>query len=490
MKAPLVPVALVYAAGLLTGLFLEAWIVPTFVAAFVTAIAVIFVKPARAWMLACAIFLFGWLNLTLRISPISPVDLRHLVQDSALLVNARGTLAEAPTHRVFLRDDRESWRTLAELRVDSIQVPPGQWQPAHGRVLTLTSGVLTNQFADGQRIEASGVLLQPPVPIAEGLFDYRTHLAQRGIHYQLKIESPNEWKASGVFDEPPFTARFRDWAKNAIAYGMPEQDEALRLQWAMLLGWQTALTSEVSEPFMRSGTMHIFAISGLHIALIAGILAALLRAIMIPRLLCGAIIIPLIWFYTAATGWQPSAIRSTIMMSVIIFGWALQRPMNLLNSLAAAACIILVWNPQQLFQASFQLSFFVVLSIALLVPMLDSWKDRVLKFDPFLPAELRPRWQRWSMWSGNWIWKFFSTSLAAFLGSIPLIAHYFHLFTPGSLVANLVVVPVSSLALMSGLGAIITASWLPPVAECFNHSGWFFMSAMVWLCERATELPA
>src|SRR5215467_12567446 len=123
--------------------------------------------------------------------------------------------------------------------------------------------------------------------------------------------------------------------------------------------------------------MHIFAISGLHIALIAGILVSLLRLFQIARGLCGWLIIPAIWFYTAATGWQPSAIRSTI----IITGWALKRPSDLLNSLAAAAFIILLWDPQQLFGASFQLSFFVVLSIALLMPPLERLADHLLQSD-------------------------------------------------------------------------------------------------------------
>src|SRR5436309_15327137 len=125
-----------------------------------------------------------------------------------------------------------------------------------------------------------------------------------------------------------------------------------------------------------SWSMHIFAISGLHIALLAGVLVELLRVLQIPRGLCGWLVIPLIWFYTAATGWQPSAVRSTIMMSVIIVGWALKRPSNLLNSLAAAGFILLLWDPQQLFQASFQLSFFVVLSIALLLPPLEQLRQR------------------------------------------------------------------------------------------------------------------
>lgn len=490
MKAPLVPVAVIYAAGLWAGELIEAPIAGTFVAAACLSLAALLLKQARVWCLATAVLLFGWLNLTLRTVVVSPVDVRELAEDKELLVTVRGILVEAPVQRVYVHEKNESWRTVAQLELREVQTDSGEWRPVYGKILTLTTGVLTNRFCDGQRVEVQGVLLKPSLPSAPGLFDYRAHLARRGVYYQLKIESPHEWRPLETFRPPPFTAHFRDWAQRELARGLPEQDEALRLQWAMLLGWQTALTSEVSEPFMRSGTMHIFAISGLHIALIAGIFVALLRALTVPRLMCGAIVVPLIWFYTAATGWQPSAIRSTIMMTVIICGWALRRPQNLLNSLAAAALIILVWDPQQLFQASFQLSFFVVLSIALLVPKLDTWKNRFIKPDPMLPMQLRPRWHRWSWRAGEIVWKSLCTSLAAFIGSLPLIAYYFHLLTPGSLVANLVVVPVSSLALMSGLGSILTAAWLPGVAEYFNHSGWFFMRSMIWLSERATAIPA
>src|SRR5207237_816186 len=78
-----------------------------------------------------------------------------------------------------------------------------------------------------------------------------------------------------------------------------------------------------------------------------------------------------------------------------ITGWSLKRPGDLLNSLAAAALIILIWDPQQLFQAGFQLSFFVVLSIALFLPPLEKIRDRLLRPDPLLPPDLVPRWQRW-----------------------------------------------------------------------------------------------
>src|SRR5207249_923391 len=236
---------------------------------------------------------------------------------------------------------------------------------------------------------------------------------------------------------PPWPDQFRDWAQRTLARGLGPEDESLRLLWAMVLGWKPALTQEVSQPFMRTGTLHIFAISGLHIALIAWILVNLLRLIQVPRGPCGAIVIPLIWFYTAVTGWQASAIRSTVMMTIIVAGWALKRPSHLLNSLAAAALIILIWDPQQLFQAGFQLSFFVVLGLALITPSLEKVRQSLLKTDPLLPDELRPRWQRWFRTLASHVTAGLATSFAAWIGSLPLIAYYFYMVTPVSLFANL-----------------------------------------------------
>ncbi len=108
---------------------------------------------------------------------------------------------------------------------------------------------------------------------------------------------------------------------------------------------------------MRSGTMQVFAISVLHIALIVGILVQLLRVIQLPRFIVGLLLIPLFWFYVAATGWQASTVRASLMITVVALGWVLKRPNDLINSLATAALVILFFDPQQLFSTSFQLSF-------------------------------------------------------------------------------------------------------------------------------------
>ncbi len=489
MRRPVAIPALLYAAGLLLAEFLHPPLPLLWLATLSAAGLTLAWARARTWLLLPTLALLGALNLTSRTAVVSPHDLRLLLTNSvpteAVL---SGRLAETPSLRLFVRDGEESYRTLALLNVEALRTR-GPWQPARGKVLVLTPGELPAGYYGGQHVAIAGILSLPPTAVAPGLFDYRAHLRRLDVHFQLRAAASNAWSLQPPSrNKKPLSDQFLAWAKHTLARGLPD-DESTRLLWAMTLGWKTALTSEVNEPFMQSGTMHVFAISGLHIALIAGILVSLLRVCQVSRAWCGVIVIPLIWFYTAATGWQSSAIRSTVMMTVVIGGWALRRPSDLLNSLAAAGLIILLWDPQQLFQASFQLSFFVVLSIALFLPPLEKLRDRLLQTDPLLPSELLPRWRRWLNAPLRWLTTAVATSLAAWLGALPLTAHYFHLFSPVTLLANLVIVPLSSLALMCNLGSLICGGWWPGLAGLFNHSAWFWMWGMIRASKAFTHLP-
>lgn len=488
MKRPLLPVALYYAGGLLLAEAVQAPLLFLFTFSFALLLAALIFSRARPVLLGLLLVFVGWTNLTNRNAITAPHDLRTLVGPEPVLATLRGTLTETPSVRVHERQGQELARSLVPLQVTACAAN-GIWQPASGSIIVSTKGELPADIFAGREVEITGVLTPPPRPVAPGLFDYRTYLARQGIHYQLKADSTRDWKSVDANTNRPFADRFLGWAQQTLARGLPEQDEPLRLLWAMTLGWKTALTSEVNEPFMKSGTMHIFAISGLHIALLAGILVSLLRVARVPRAWCGVVVIPLLWFYTGATGWQSSAIRSTIMMTIVIGGWSLRRPSDLLNSLAAAALVILLWQPQQLFQASFQLSFFVVLSIALFLPPLEKLRDRLLAIDPMLAPEVIPKWQRVLRWIARVVLTSFATSVAAWLGALPLTAYYFHIFSPITLLANLLVVPMSSLALACNLGSLLCGDWLPWFTELFNHCAWFWMVAMVKVSHWATEIP-
>jgi competence protein ComEC len=176
------------------------------------------------------------------------------------------------------------------------------------------------------------------------------------------------------------------------------------------------------------------------------------------------------------------------MASVVILGWACRRPGDVLNSLCAAAFIILLWAPAQLFQPGFQLSFLVVGCIALIVP---SWRgflhDRLLKGDPMLPDTLQPRLPPPLFKAAIYAVDVFALSCAAWLGSIPLAAYYFHLFTPVSVPANCVVVPVTALALISGTGSLLTGGWCSWLAILFNNATWGLMWFIIWFSGWAAQ---
>ena len=88
------------------------------------------------------------------------------------------------------------------------------WQPAAGAIIVTTPGTLAADFFAGQPVEVTGVISQPPLPLAEGLFDYRDYLQTRGIFYQLKTSSTNDWRlGASPLSNPPLTDRFLDWSK-------------------------------------------------------------------------------------------------------------------------------------------------------------------------------------------------------------------------------------------------------------------------------------
>ena len=488
MTRPFIAVVSFYGFGLLLAELVQPPLSVLFGLSFLLLFLVFVIARLRAILLCTLLVLAGWTNLVFHTAVISPNDLRRLIGNATETATVVGQLLQTPQIKISERRGTEFNHSLTQVRVSEIRTGD-DWEPAVGDIIVTAPGLPGTNFFTGQSVEIRGVIGRPAPAEAEGLFDYRDYLQTRGIYYELKISSKNDWELRGpILPRPPATDRFLGWSRHVLAIGLPE-DETLRLLWAMTLGWRTAFTGDVSDPFLQAGTMHMFAIDGLRIALISGMLVTLLRVLQVSRGWCGLVAIPAIWFYTAATGWESSAVRASLMMSIVIGGWALKRPSDLLNSLAGAAFLILLWDPRQLFEASFQLSFFVMLTIALLLPRLNDFFDGLLKYDPLLPATLVPRWRRALTEILRVLGRYFSLSLAAWVGSIPLSAYYFHLFSLVSPLANLIAVPLGTFALMANLGALLCGTWLPFATGLFNNAAWFLMLEMGAVSEWSTRIP-
>jgi competence protein ComEC len=475
MKRPLGIVAILYAGGLVLGNLFQPPLPCLLAASFALVAAALLLprfRPALLWPL---VIFTGWTNFVFHTAVISPADLRVALSGQPELVTVRGILAGTPTKRLHLTATGETFSTTARLKVTGLQRGLNPWQPVSGRIEAVTS-VLPDDFFAGQDIQIYGVLASPPRPIAEGLFDFRAYLQRQEIYFRLKNNHTGDWQIVGSRAvSPPLSDRFTKWAEAALALGLPENSEPLRLEQALALGDKTYFTDQAAEPFVRASTYHIFAVDGLRLAILFGIFFLTFRALRVPRTICGAILIPLIWSYVALTGWPASAIRAAVMLTIVVGGWVLKRPGDVLNSLFAAALIILIGDPQQLFQAGFQLSFCVVLCILLLTPFFDKFAQRLLKPDPLLPDELRPRWRRVLYTPSRLVLGLSFSSLAAWLGSLPLVAYYFNILTFASVPANIIAVPLCGFVLADNLISLLLAGWFPAGAAVLNQIGWHLM---------------
>jgi hypothetical protein len=254
MKRPLAMVALLYAGGLLLAEVFQPPLPILFASSLSLALVAIGFARARSFLLWPLIACAGWTNLVWHAAIVSPHDLRVTQGDPAEIVSVRGMLAETPGQRMFVRDENESWRTMAQVKAGSL-LKRGGWRPVFGEIIVTTPGLLPENFFAGQTVEITGVLAPPPIALAEGLFDFRTYLRRKEIYYQLKTESSNDWRMVGpVKTTAPLADRFRAWARKALALGLPDEDESLRLEWALTLGDKSVLTDDVSEPLVRAAT--------------------------------------------------------------------------------------------------------------------------------------------------------------------------------------------------------------------------------------------
>ncbi len=487
MKRPCVVIGLWYLAGVLL-----AWAAPwpawvgAGLAGLIAGLAGL--PRTRRWLPAGLLVLAGWGNLTLRTALIPADDLRRLAAGPPALATVAGVVRVAPQEHFHRRADRETVSTTVAVEVRTLALAGGVETPARGRVVVFTKAALPAIFA-GQTVRVEGVLGPPPGPVAPGLFDYRALLANQGIYHELQADSAAAWRVVAAPAGPPWTDRFQAWGRRVLALGRPVEDQTLRLEYALTLGWKAGLPETVAEPFVRAATFHIFAVDGLRIALVSGLLIFALRRLRLTRTAAGAVALPLVCFYAAMTGWPASAVRAIVMLAVVVAGALLRRPGDLVNSLFAAAVLILLGEPRELFQAGFQLSFLVVLCLILIHPVGDRFAAWLAAGDPLLPVELVPRWRRAGRAALRWVAEAFLGSVAAWLASIPLVAWYFHLVTPVSGPANLLAVPLCGLVLLLNLTSLAFGAWCPVVSVGLNHAAWQAMRGIETSSAWFADLP-
>ena len=202
-----------------------------------------------------------------------------------------------------------------------------------------------------------------------------------------------------------------------------------------------------------------------------------------------ALIIPSLFFYAAVTGLEVSSVRAAVMASILLGGFFFDRKVFVLNSLAAAAFFLFCWDTNELFSTGFQLSFAVVAAIIMFADPIYGFLQRWAAPDPFLPRSLLRGPRRLAHLGFEWLCRGTSVSLAAWIGSLPFILWYFHIVTPISLFANLVVVPIAFFILAIALLSLLSTPLLTWLAIVFNNANWFLAQIVLGIVQLFAQIP-
>ena len=222
------------------------------------------------------------------------------------------------------------------------------------------------EFGDELKLFGTAEPIAPPRNPGE--FDMRAYLARHDVRRMLFARYPEDGRLIRHGGGNPVlraAQASRTWMQNALCRGLDDAPEVKSFISGIVLGIRHETPEDIEEPFQQTGTIHLFAVAGLHVGIVAALLWVLAAIARLPRKRAAAFIIPSLFFYAAVTGLHIPALRAAVMASILVGSYFFERRVFLPNSLAAAAFFILCWNTNELFSTGFQLSFAVVGAIVL-----------------------------------------------------------------------------------------------------------------------------
>src|SRR6266513_3274059 len=344
----------------------------------------------------------------------------------------------------------------------------------------------------GDELTLFGIAEVTAPPRNPGEFEIRSYLARRDVRRTFFVRYPEDGALVRHNGGNPIlraAQKSRAWMQNALCRGLEGSPDVQNFLNGIVLGLRHQTPEDIEEPFQQTGTLHLFAVAGLHVGIVAALLWMLATVARLSRKSTAALIIPLLLFYAAVTGLHVSSVRAAVMSSILLGGFFFDRKAFVLNSLAAAAFFLLCWDTNELFSTGFQLSFAVVGAIVLLADPTSGFLQRWSAPDPFLPRALVRGPRRLMHASFDWLFRAGSVSLAAWAGSLPLILWYFHLVTPISLFANLVVVPIAFFVIAIALISLVSAPLLPWLAVIFNNANWSLARLVLGIVQILAHVP-
>lgn len=404
---------------------------------------------------------FTWNEVeTRRLNPTEPgeiVELRGRIESDILHVEKRLRFVVADAS--LIRNGREvagEWRLNVSVSKD-------------------TTSLVYAGLEHGIIIEGRGELLPFPRARNPGEYNYGRYLLLHDIHGLIAVPRIDSLRIVAG-DGSSFNAilhRARA-AVSKVITGSHSPEAAAFLK-GILIADRSGIPLDVRQSFVNTGTVHILAVSGLQIVIVAVIFYSLFGLLRVPRRVVPIATIFGLAFYTVLIGSPASCVRATIMASTVLAGRLLERRTDVYNSLGAAALVILLWDTRQLFDVGFQLSFAAVFSIVYFYPFVT----RIILKIPEGWEEIK---------AIDNVLKLFAVSCAAQLGTLPLVAYYFERVSLVSFLVNVAVVPLSNLNVMIGFATILFAPVSTFVADCYALVNDLLVQFVLGLIKAASEV--
>lgn len=310
-------------------------------------------------------------------------------------------------------------------------------------------------------------------PKNPGAFDFKKYMAHKGI-YQAAYLKKNDWFFAGQNQGSTWmkwVIGSQEFIQESLQKNLREAGD-IAISEALLYGYDKDMDADIIDAYTKTGTLHVLAVSGMHVGMIFMLLGLFLKPL--ERRKSGKIMAAIvqligIWAYSLLCGFTPSILRATVMFSFVIIGKQIKRGGNTFNSLAASAQFLLLFDPNMLFNVGFQLSYAAVLGILGFYPrlyFLFEFKHRI----------------------ADEIWKIIAVSIAAQTLTLPMSIFYFHQLPNYFLLANLLIIPLTSLIIYLGI-LLLAISWWTIAAKYLGLLIGFFIHLCNSIAKYIAELP-
>lgn len=482
-RRPAVPVAVCFATGIALDRLLTLAFLPWIAAGVLLVIGWLCQyrrgrrASAAALLLACCVCV-GAARHHRHWSTVRPDDVSLFASDEPAPVRLVATLASQPTIRRRESDGLGSaWpqfdKTICTLHCRSIIPGDGRNRegpiPVSGMAQLQVTGHLLH-VGVGDRVEILGWMARPGATSNPGQFDFREYLRRQAVHCGVYANFP---------DAVRLLRRSRGWSIRNWRSSLRERSDRLFVSHigsersavasALLLGDRSHMTNAIRTAFAETGTMHVLAISGLHVGILVGFLWFACRLLNLSPATTSAVIVCGALGYALATNGRPPVVRATLFVLLTVVAQRRYRQTGPANTVALTALLLLMWNPTDLFDVGAQLSFVAVGALL--------WSDYGNR--SFRMFRRRSRAAELSAASGvigrNARWlaaplrRSFFMMLSIWVFTAPLVAARFHLVAPVGLLVNVLLCPLVAGVLWLGFAFLFCGFLLPPLAGVFGY---------------------